>query len=92
MTGFSWDENKRAANVAKHGVDFTAAAAFDFDTALILTDERSNYGETREIALGFIGTRLHVLVFTRRDGAIRVIGLRKANSRERNRYEKAQKA
>lgn len=35
----------------------------------------------------WIGDRLHVLVFTPRGGAVHVISLRKANSREVKRYE-----
>jgi uncharacterized DUF497 family protein len=31
---FEWDEAKRAANPAKHGVDFAAREGFDFETAL----------------------------------------------------------
>lgn len=33
-----------------------------------------------------IGDRLHMLVFTPREGAVHVISLRKANERERTRY------
>ena len=41
---------------------------------------------TRVIATGFIGRRLHVAVFTERGDKVRVIGLRRANSREPRRY------
>jgi uncharacterized DUF497 family protein len=85
--GFSWDRSKREANLAKHGVDFSQAENFDFSTALVLVDHRYDYGEVREIALGPIGNRLHVLVYARRAPLLRVISLRKANRRERNRYE-----
>ncbi|SEQ70814.1 hypothetical protein SAMN05216548_10716 [Faunimonas pinastri] len=85
---YSWDEGKRETNNAKHGVDFTAADAFDWQTAMIVDDERFAYGERREIAFGFIGARLHVLVFTRRE-ATHIISLRKANSREIKRYVEA---
>jgi uncharacterized DUF497 family protein len=37
--------------------------------------------------LGLIENRLHALVFTPREGAVRVISLRKANRREVLRYE-----
>ncbi len=79
---FEWDEEKREANVAKHGIDFVAVEKFDFETALIAADDRYVYGEKREIALGFIGSRLHVRIFHRRAGKVRVISLRKANERE----------
>jgi uncharacterized protein len=83
---FSWDEGKRAQNIEKHGIDFTAAGDFDFSSALIRVDDRVDYGEVREIALGFIGKRFHVLVFTRRTPTLHVISLRKANKRERSFY------
>ena len=85
---FEWDEAKNAANLAKHNCRFEAARAFDFSTALLGEDVRKDYAETRMIALGYIGVRLHVLVFTIRGLRIRVISLRKANKRERAHYEK----
>jgi uncharacterized DUF497 family protein len=84
---FEWDEAKRAANLAKHGVDFAIVESFDFESAVVMTDDRDDYGEPREIALGFVGTRLHVLIFTWRNEIVRVISLRKANKREMKIYE-----
>ncbi|MBK9987579.1 MAG: BrnT family toxin [Betaproteobacteria bacterium] len=65
---------------------FDRAAAFDFQNALYAIDERRDYGETRIVALGLIGDRVHVLCFVETDDGIRVISLRKANPREVNRY------
>jgi len=86
----TWDEAKRAANLAKHGVDFVAAENFDWETALTCEDERQNYGECRFLSLGYIGDRLHVMVWTPRDQGVRVIGLRKANDREQRQYRTRQ--
>lgn len=47
---------------------------------------RASYDETRNIALGYIKRRLHVLVFTIRRQTVRVISLRKANQREVRAY------
>jgi len=80
---YSWDEAQR--NIAKHGVDFAAVEAFEWDTALIQRDERFDYGEVREIAFGFIGQRLYALVFNRR-ASVHLISLRKANRKEIARY------
>ena len=88
---FEWDEAKRAANLAKHGVDFAVVEGFDFENVLVVPDERRNYQEARQIALGLIGTRLHVLVFTGRGGVVRVISLRKANKHEAKTYDNYQK-
>lgn len=76
-------------NLAKHGVSFDAVRSFAFATALVVEDDRKDYGEVRMIALGFIGARLHHLVYTERGEAIRVISLRKANMREIGRYVQA---
>lgn len=84
---YEWDEGKRAANLAKHGVDFSTAEDFDWATAVEVRDTRFDYGEERWIALGMIGSRLHVLIYTIRPGAIRLISLRRANLREREHYE-----
>jgi uncharacterized DUF497 family protein len=85
---FEWDEKKREANLAKHGVDFASAEEFDFEGALVIPDDRRNYGEARSTALGHIGTRLHVLTFVWRGEVVRVISLRKANAREVRAYER----
>jgi len=86
---YEWDPRKAAANLAKHGVSFTAIEDFDWERALVKQDDRRDYGEPRWIALAPIGQRLHVLVFTLRGTAIRVISLRKANRRESDAWEKA---
>ncbi len=86
---YEWDEQKRRDNLTKHGVDFIDTVDFWWDSALISPDTRANYSETRFKALGIIGNRLHCLVYTVRGGAIRIISLRKANKRERGKYEKA---
>ncbi len=84
---YDWDEAKRRANLDKHGVDFESAREFDWETALVIEDRRQDYGEPRFSALGTIGRRLHVLIFTPRGKAVRLIGLRKANAREVCQYE-----
>ena len=85
---YEWDENKRIANLARHKVDFTNALDFQWDTAIETIDDRFDYDEERWVALGYIGNRLHVMVYTFRVETIRIISLRKANNRERIYYEK----
>ena len=84
---YEWDDLKRQANIAKHGVDFSLSKDFDWDQATDTEDDRRDYGETRRVVLGFIGARLHVLTYTKREGIYRVISLRKSNARERSSYE-----
>jgi uncharacterized DUF497 family protein len=83
---YTHDPKKLAVNVEKHGVWFQEAEAFEWETALVKVDDRRQYEETRFEATGYIGNRLHVMVFCLREAAVRIISLRKANSREVKRY------
>ena len=51
---YEWDEGKREANRIKHGVDFLDVVGFDWEGAALAEDRRSDYGEQRRVALGFI--------------------------------------
>lgn len=83
---YEWDNAKNRKNVETHGIGFENAERFEWDTALLIIDSREDYGEVREIALGFIGIGLHVMVFTERGDKIRIISLRKATKQEHYRY------
>ncbi|MDR2875415.1 MAG: BrnT family toxin [Methylobacillus sp.] len=84
-----FDPIKNEENIRVRKLDFAQAANFDFSSALIAEDTRKAYPERRFQALGFLGERLHMLVFTPIDGGIRVISFRRANPREVRRYAKA---
>ncbi|MBS1037222.1 BrnT family toxin [Gluconobacter cerinus] len=77
---YDWDEAKRLSNIEKHGVDFVSAEDFEWDEAFIRASQSSN--EPRLVALGPIGERLHVLVYSIETRTVRIISLRKANKRE----------
>jgi uncharacterized DUF497 family protein len=81
-----WNERKRAANLRKHGVDFSLAEQFDFAAAATIVDDRKDYGEVRFRACGAVAGRVYVIVFTRRGNQVRIISARKANAREIVRY------
>ena len=83
----SYDPGKNEKNIAERGISFEQVVEFEWSSALIVEDSRKDYGEPRFQALGFIGKRLHPLVFTPRAGLVHVISLRKANRREVKRYE-----
>ncbi len=84
-----FDSRKERENIAIHGMGFDAVSEFDWETALTVQDTRKDYGEERFISYGNIEGRLHVLVWTPRSGIVRPISLRKANQREKRRYEEA---
>lgn len=86
-----FDPEKNNKNIIERDLSFERAKEFDFNTALFEIDNRHDYGEVRIIALGYIAERLHVLIFTKRENGIRVISLRKANKKERLRYENKKK-
>ena len=67
--------------------DFTAIEDFEWETAAIEPSDRD--GETRWAATGYIGDRLHWVVYTERDSIRRIISLRRANPKERRDYAKA---
>lgn len=84
---FEWDEEKRLANIAKHGVDFIDACRLFDAPFLNAPDSRHNYGEDRSIAFGHVRERLMVVAFTKRQETIRIISARKANEREKKKFE-----
>jgi len=85
----SYDPRKNTRNIAERGLSFERAADFAWETASIAEDQRRDYPERRFVAVGILDSRLHVLCFAPCDGGVRVISFRKANERERKRYEEA---
>ena len=81
-----FDPVKDLINRQKHGVSLADAAEMDLTRATVIEDERYAYGETRFVGYGTLGGRLHAMCFTMRGDVVRVIGLRRANRRERKRY------
>jgi len=88
MSDFEWDTKNEAVHVRKHGIDFSTASRIWEATVLEKSDTRHDYGEERFIGVGKVGGRLLVVVYTWRGTIRRIISARKANSRERELYEK----
>ena len=53
------------------------------------SDVRRDYGELREIGYAPLADRVHCVVFVQQGKAIRIISLRRANSKEVNEYDQA---
>ena len=62
------------------------AEGLEWDTALIWTDDREDYGEDRQCALVLNGVRLYFVAFVDRDDVRRIISLRKSTNQEQIRY------
>ena len=84
----TFDPAKNGRNIRERNLPFESAAEFDLENALVATETRQEYGETRYVALGNLRGRLHVLCFTETPDGIRVISFRKANDREVRNYAK----
>jgi len=83
---YEFDPAKDDSNRAKHGVSLALAEVLFAGPHVALVDDRFDYGEARQVALGRIRGRLFVCAFVERGAARRIISLRKANSREVKRY------
>ncbi len=83
---YEFDPVKARANLKKHGMSFSDAERFDWDSAIIIIDDREDYGEDRFRTLGFIDEILCAMVFTERDDSVRIISLRRASRQERVSY------
>lgn len=87
---FEWDENKNASNQKKHGVSFEEArTVFTDQFARLIADPDHSDDEDRFILLGTsIQSRLLIVCHClRANDTIRIISARKADKRERDKYE-----
>lgn len=92
-TRFEWDAVKAASNWAKHGVRFETAARAFADPFLLTQQDRIENGEQRWQTIGMVDGHLVLLVAHTvgedDDGTevIRIISARRAEPKERKRYE-----
>lgn len=86
---YSWDPQKAARNIAKHGISFQEAqTVFDDPLAVIFDDEAHSLQEQREIIIGHSERgRLVLVCFVERGDTIRIISARQATPKERYSYE-----
>jgi uncharacterized DUF497 family protein len=78
---FEWDEDKRAANVARHGIDFLDAGLL-FDGRPVATRASPRGGEARWMSTGLLDGRYVTVVWTWRGRRIRLISARRARHGE----------
>jgi len=76
---FDYDARKSPANKAKHGIDFEGAKAIWDDVWLLEAPARTK-DEPRWLAVGTLAGKFWIAIFTGRDGAIRLISVRRARA------------
>jgi uncharacterized DUF497 family protein len=81
-----FDPAKRDATLTERGLDMAQAGEVFDGPHLTFADDRRDYGEPRFITLGHLRGRLVLIAWTPRGAARRIISMRKANARERERY------
>lgn len=83
---FTWDDQKRRANIRNHGFDFVDAEEVFEGITFTLPDDRFDYGEERFITLGLLRATVVVIAHAEKDDEIRVISMRKATRYEQKIY------
>jgi uncharacterized DUF497 family protein len=84
LIGF--DTLKRDATLSERGLDMARAPEIFDGLHATRPDNRKDYGEDRNITVGFLDGRMVVMVWTQRGEETRIISLRKANDREQELY------
>jgi len=92
-TRFEWDSVKAENNLRKHRVSFEIATRVFFDPFALMEQDRIENGEHRWQTLGIVDAYLLLVVahtvIENEDGTevIRIISARRAEPKERKRYE-----
>ena len=84
----SYDEAKRQANLAKHGIDLAECEAVFDHPIYSVEDTRDDYGEMRHQTLGLLHGQVVMLIWTERANNPRLISCRKATRHETRKYLK----
>jgi uncharacterized DUF497 family protein len=82
---FEWDEDKRAANFTKHGLDLLRGTVL-FDGRPRYTYSSPRAGEQRFVSVALVGNEFVALVWTERGAVTRLISLRRARNGEKGAY------
>ncbi len=83
---FEWDENKRQANIEKHGIDFADAVKIFDGFVYKFQDTRADYGEDRYVSVGLLNGLEISVVHTTRGDKERIISVRRARIKERKTF------
>ena len=84
---FEWHPEKSRINAEERQIPFSAVQVVFEGPLLARCDRRHDYGEERWVAVGLLGHVPVVVVYTKRGHRIRIISARRANRRERARFQ-----
>ncbi len=84
---YSYDPEKKASNLKKHGLDFDEArGVIESAQTVTFEDWRFNYSEARYLTLGLLHGAVIIITTAETDKTIRIISMRKANKNEQKIY------
>ena len=86
MSVFEYDDDKSQANLEKHGISFLDAQSLWNDPDLLEVQARCD-DEPRSLVVGVLGLKHWSAIVTYRNGAIRLISVRRSRKREVELYE-----
>ncbi|MGH8165473.1 MAG: BrnT family toxin [Rhodanobacteraceae bacterium] len=90
---YVWNDEKRKANLAKHGLDFADAyLVYENPEKVTLVSPRHDEARRLDVALVNIGSLVLALTYIERGEDIRVISFRRASRTERRRYAQSKKS
>jgi len=84
---FTWDPQKAASNLKKHGVSFVEAASVFADPLAAMVEDALDPERAILIGQSEKGRVLLVVFIEQSEDTIRIISARRATSHERKRYE-----
>lgn len=83
----SFDPVKRERTLRERRLDFLDAPEVFSDTTVDQDDDPFDYGERRQVSVGYLRGRMVVIVWTQRGVVRHIISMRKANKREQEEYK-----
>ena len=85
---FTCDPAKNERNIRERGLDLSDARFLWDAPLLVWIDTRRDYGEVREAGLGMLNDRVMAVCWVKRGADhIHIFSFRKANAREKKRYQ-----
>lgn len=81
-----FDEAKRQETIRRRGLDMAEAVLVFAGPTITFPDVRNDYGERRNLTVGYLRGRMVIICWTVRGKAHRIISMRKTNERETRSY------